>query len=165
MKTSYSNHECRAIVIAGKQKQFKDDAIHMLVRRGIEVTSCDSVYGAAGEFVNLQDNEHLLVVGPLTELNKEDGSFFQICSRKHEVTCICFIGRVCEPHKAISTAVHRGALVISGMDDFQKAVDEWLKERTIRNKMTPSSRLQTGKVTREELTVSKLELKALLEGD
>ena len=165
MNTSFSNHEYRAIVIAGKYESFKVDVTHLLVRRGIEVTFCDSVYAAAGEFAHLQANEHLLVVGSLAELSKEAGSFFKICSRKDNVKCLCFNNRPAEQHKTVSAVVRRGALVISDMDDFQKEVDEWLKERPIQKKKLLSSKTQTGKVTKEELTVSQLELKALLEGD
>jgi hypothetical protein len=165
MNTSFSNHEYRAIVIAGKYESFKVDVTHLLVRHGIEVTFCDSVYAAAGEFAHLQANEHLLAVGSLVELSKEAGSFYQICSRKDNVTCLCFINRPGKQHKIVGTAVRQGALVVSDMDDFQKEIDEWLKERSIQVKSMLSSKPQTGKVTKEELTVSQSELKALLEGD
>jgi hypothetical protein len=163
MNTLPSNHEGRAIVIAGKYESFKVQTLHFLARRGIEVTFCDSLYAAAGVLAHVRENEKILVVGSLAELSREAGRFFQICSRRPEVKCLCFIRPETEQPGRISAAVRRGTLVASDMEDFQEAVNEWSKEWTAQQETASSNKAAGKKPAKEQGTVSKAELDALLE--
>lgn len=163
MNTLPSNHEGRAIVIAGKYDSFKVEVIHFLARRGIEVTFCDSLYAAAGALSHVSENDKILVVGSLAELSREAGRFFQICSRRPELRCLCFIRPEAEQPRRISAAVRRGTLVAGDMEDFQEAVDEWSKGWTIQQETVSSNKAAGKRLIREELTVSQAEFEALLE--
>lgn len=164
MNTVSSNHESRAVVIAGKYESSKVEVVHFLARRGIEVTFCDSLYAAAGELSHAVADGKILVVGGLAELSREAGRFFQICSKRPEVTCLCFIRAEAEQRKRIGAAVRWGALVVSDMEDFEQAVQEWSKGWTGRQERVSSSKATGKRPTREELNVSQAELEALLEG-
>ena len=91
MNTISSNHESRAVIVAGRYESFKVEAVHFLARCGIEVTFCDSLYAAVGELSCAEVKGRILVVGSLAEFGREAGRFFQICSKRPEVTCLGFI--------------------------------------------------------------------------
>ena len=164
MNTASSNHESRAVVVTGKYKSFKTEVADFLARCGIKVTFCDSLYAAAGELSCAVTNGKILVIGTLAELSREVGRFFQICSKRPDVTCLCFIRPGSERHNRIGVAVRWGALIVSDMEDFEHTVQEWSKEWTARQERVFPSKAAGKRPIREELNISRAELEALLEG-
>jgi hypothetical protein len=162
MDTASSNNEGRAIVIAGKYESFKVEAIHLLARHGVEVTFCDSLYDAAGVLAHVRENEQILVVGSLAELSREAGNFFQICSRRPEIRCLCFIRPEAEQPRKISDAVRRGILTASDIDDFHEAVDEWSKGLIVQQETASPNKAAWKKPAKKQSTLSKAELEALM---
>ena len=161
-----SNHRDKAIVIAGKYDTFKVEAVQLLAQRGFEVILCDNIYTATAEISRAEMNVQTLVITSPAKLSRETKKLFQICSKRPEVTCLCFIRQETVQPKIISNAIHWGVLVVVDMEGFDEAVNKCLercrtrKDRTFSNKMTTEKKL-----IKEELTLSQRELEALLEGN
>jgi hypothetical protein len=151
MMTVPSNEHSCAIVIAGKYASFKTDVAQCLAHWGQDVTFCDNIYLAVGQLSQRQTEGQIIVVGSLADLSREEGGFFQICSRRKNVKCLCFINENGQEQKAIVRAVNKGALIISDIDEFRAAAEKLIQS-------------EQGKPLGSRVVISHAELEALLEG-
>jgi len=150
------------VVVGNPSSEFAQTAASLAHEARIDTVLCDDVYAAVTQIAKAADR-HILTVGTIPELAKENGSFFRIAAA-HAVRCCCLLdqagpaGREGDPprdpsplgktakgeisHWGIRTqdllaAVHAGATVLSDVQDLRGILEEWLA--SVRRHSSPRS--------------------------
>lgn len=145
----------QAVVVGDSDDEFVIYAAMLLEGEGITFSCCDDVYSTVAKLAK-EANEIVLIIGRLSELNKEQGRFFHIAVEKG-CYCCCLAEAKSTWRQQLPVVGEMGASIINRPAELKDVVAELLANGWIcsagkkQEKRTPSFNRNDFAPTRAEL--------------
>ncbi|MHC4359397.1 MAG: hypothetical protein ACYSYU_11065 [Planctomycetota bacterium] len=160
MSAFVAGSHLQAIVVGDSDDEFVIYATTLLDDEGIAFSCCDDVYSTVAELAK-DTNKNVLIIGRLSELNKEQGRFFHIAGEKG-CHC-CYLAEANSTRRQqLPVVVETGASIINRPAELKNVVTEllangWICSTEKKQKKGASA------FNKNDFLTTKAELDALLE--
>ncbi len=157
------------IVVGEAGSAFVETAVRLAGASRLEALRCADIYAAVAALAGAA-GRRLLVVGPIQDLARENGSFFDLAAAHAACCCGLLDGNRPAGPEHLRPALRAGAVLIGAASDLQGVLQDWLTRapppglpRAAR-KASPAGRpARAGAdTTFEDLRATEAELNALL---
>ena len=159
MSKTEINSQLHAVVVGGADG-FAADAVDVLSRRGIECVFCDDVYSAVGAFAG-NGAGPMLVIGPLDELAKEQGRFFDIV-RRRGYKCCCVADEGARDTDTMPLDERQDELAVCRADHLGRTIASLIDGDQIRRRFMRQLARGDADENKGEIHTSRAEMEALL---
>jgi hypothetical protein len=144
------------ILVGDARSWYADDVAALSAEYGLEIIRCSDVYNAVATLAQ-RPGRFCLVVGSLSDLGKERGTFYLVAQRRG-VRCCCILDtHDLSQHRRIQTAVRAGVAIVAAASQLRALLEQWLADGR-----SGLDRRRADRRLKQEFQATEAELKALL---
>jgi hypothetical protein len=141
------------MAVGSSRSRLVTEILRLAAEYEVEGARCDDIYSAVADLA-AGPRCCALVVGPLRDLAKEDGSFFRVAARNGARCAVLLEQPGPDDRSAVLTAIRARATMIDAVDELRGVVEAWL--------VSPGCPPQVSRLAGDEFRATEAELDALL---